>query len=772
MEETYEQISRELSLWKPQKLALRAFSTKFNSFNLSEDLDSIKAATDKDFDTNFPSFTFDMATGSGKTRLMGACLSYLFKNNASRNFFVLSPGEIIYKKLIDEFTVGHPKFVLQGWSDIPQFDLVTGENYEYYHPSQQKTSEDKFTVFVFNIDKFRRRKKKSLKFFSFKETLGSSFGELISKLPDLVLLMDESHHYRAELTKSSIEELHPVLGLEFTATPVYTKNIIYKYSLATAVRDNIVKRIVALVRKNDRSYNEELDELKLRDGLIVHEQTKVWLKEFYTNFNLEPMNPLAFVSTKNIAHGTEIQEKLESLDFENGKYRGKTLFVHSGSEDEQISELLNLENPENTKEIVIHVNKLKEGWDVKNIFTIIPLRASVSTVLTEQTIGRGVRLPYHNVTRDQIEEYPHAFTLNLITFSGKDDNYKEIADKCLKNNIIVKEYNDNESIGDKNLEIIEINPTETKFSIDIPKFTTETITAGKFTTFEIEPSFEKFEKTITEIESIALSDGYKEILGKATQTTIDDHVKFLIQNLMNIDEIEPDDKSEVVKIVEQYLSKASKSKTKKKWEQLLISHGPSIFEEIKNKISHEIRNSFKVKHTFDSKGKYDFHSYSVSKSKDDQLIDKNDSANEKTKFIFKGFKHSIYKENKFDSKQEIWLAKILDDSSEVKKWFRNPSTKNGVGIKYKFGTYYPDFFVETKDVIYVVEVKDSSKLNDFYVIEKAKEAIQWSNKASKITKNKWVYGLIPHDQIKQTDSFDMIKSYFVDVSKLNQSDNV
>ena len=99
MEEIYEQISRELSLWKPQKLALRAFSSKFNSFNLSEDLDAISTATEKKFDTSFPSFTFDMATGSGKTRLMGACLSYLFKKNISKNFFVLAPGETIYRKI-------------------------------------------------------------------------------------------------------------------------------------------------------------------------------------------------------------------------------------------------------------------------------------------------------------------------------------------------------------------------------------------------------------------------------------------------------------------------------------------------------------------------------------------------------------------------------------------------------------------------------------------------------------------------------------------------
>src|SRR4029079_6280344 len=61
--------------------------------------------------------------------------------------------------------------------------------------------------------------------------------------------------------------------------------------------------------------------------------------------------------------------------------------------DENARRLLNIER-DGTTDIVIHVNKLKEGWDVANLFTIVPLRASASDILTEQTLGRGLRLPY------------------------------------------------------------------------------------------------------------------------------------------------------------------------------------------------------------------------------------------------------------------------------------------------------------------------------------------------------------------------------------------
>ena len=59
-----------------------------------------------------------------------------------------------------------------------------------------------------------------------------------------------------------------------------------------------------------------------------------------------------------------------------------------------VERLLKVESPDEPTEIVIHVNMLKEGWDVTNLYTIVPLRAANARILIEQTIGRGLRLPY------------------------------------------------------------------------------------------------------------------------------------------------------------------------------------------------------------------------------------------------------------------------------------------------------------------------------------------------------------------------------------------
>ena len=96
-------------------------------------------------------------------------------------------------------------------------------------------------------------------------------------------------------------------------------------------------------------------------------------------------------------HSREILEQIQSDAFFDGRYKDKVIEINSalrGEESEEATtKLLELEHTDET-EIVIHVNKLKEGWDVTNLYTIVPLRASASDILTEQTLGRGLRLPY------------------------------------------------------------------------------------------------------------------------------------------------------------------------------------------------------------------------------------------------------------------------------------------------------------------------------------------------------------------------------------------
>src|SRR5437667_6685964 len=85
-----------------------------------------------DFEREFPSLCFALATGVGKTRLMGAFISYLHLAHGINNFFVLAPNLTIYNKLIADFTPNTPKYVFTGIAEfaVNAPAIITGDNYE------------------------------------------------------------------------------------------------------------------------------------------------------------------------------------------------------------------------------------------------------------------------------------------------------------------------------------------------------------------------------------------------------------------------------------------------------------------------------------------------------------------------------------------------------------------------------------------------------------------------------------------------------------------
>lgn len=85
-----------------------------------------------DFERDFPSLCFALATGVGKTRLMGAFISYLHAAYGYKHFFVLAPNLTIYDKLIGDFSPNSPKYVFKGIAEFASTppEVITGDNYE------------------------------------------------------------------------------------------------------------------------------------------------------------------------------------------------------------------------------------------------------------------------------------------------------------------------------------------------------------------------------------------------------------------------------------------------------------------------------------------------------------------------------------------------------------------------------------------------------------------------------------------------------------------
>lgn len=467
MDNIVNQIGYAMSLREPQKEALQYLDAISSSCdykrNTLDEIEAIATANCEDKHTikvddnfKFPSFCFDMATGIGKTRLMGAAIYYLYKTKGYKHFFILAPGNTIYDKLRKEANPIHPKYIFKGLeAEMGRPKVYDGENYVRY-PARfvqgeieiEKTSE--IQLFIFNIGKiFNSKTDTTFKFHKYQETLGSSFADVLAKFDDLVICMDEAHRYYAPASMKAISYLKPILGLEFTATPKSHNNVIYSYDLAKGA-GKYLKIPVVMGRTNTGGYSaEDIEEMKIRDGLTLHENRKKVVYQYCLDNNLDYVKPIVLIACKDTEHAKKIRAMIDSDSFNNGRYRGKVIEIHSnmkGEEtEENIRKLLSIESAQNPVEIVLHVYKLKEGWDVNNLFTIIPLNAAKSDILALQTIGRGLRLPFGVITGNEAID-----TLDIVAH----DHYREIVED-IKNSDTFK-YRDLDDRGVEPTKVVEI----------------------------------------------------------------------------------------------------------------------------------------------------------------------------------------------------------------------------------------------------------------------------------------------------------------------------
>jgi type III restriction enzyme len=448
-------IAGRLSLRPPQRRSLEILDRVTEIVPPRKEVDVAAALvtirsefpTVTDFEREFPSVCFALATGVGKTRLMGAFISYLHLAHGINNFFVLAPNLTIYNKLVTDFTPNTPKYVFTGIAefatDAPE--IIAGDNYE----GKAGTLFDQLLrckVNIFNISKINSevRGGKAPRIKRLSEYIGESYFDYLANLKDLALIMDESHRYRASAGIRAINELKPIIGLELTATPfvesskgpIQFKNVIYDYPLGKAMADGFVKEPAVVTQKNFDATQfspPQIEEIKLQDGVRLHENTKVELQTYARQTETPPVKPFMLIIARDTTHASQLMQLIQSEKFFEGRYKDKVIQVDSSKtgaeEDEMIQRLLAVESPEEPTEIVIHVNMLKEGWDVTNLYTIVPLRAANARTLIEQSIGRGLRLPYGKRTGVSTVD-----RLNIVAH----DRFQEIIDEANRPDSVVR----------------------------------------------------------------------------------------------------------------------------------------------------------------------------------------------------------------------------------------------------------------------------------------------------------------------------------------------
>ena len=411
-----ESISAEFDLRAPNKEALR----------------QLVFTLDGDYDPDVMQ-VLNLATGVGKTYLMAAFVEYLRRQGVG-NVVIVTPGKTVQAKTVQNFTPGTPRYITG--AAVPP-EVVTPQDYSAWIARQNGPAQLSFgretpmLAFIFNIqqliapkeaegdthgatqDAMRRKPRR------FDENAGVLF-DYLKALDDLVVIADESHLYGASAVafNAALKELDPAAAIGLTASvDKKTDHVIYEYPLYRAIQDKYVKAPVLAFRKTGYGTDEASEEQQLRDALQLRALKQAYYDSYAASQNRDHMNAVAFVVCSDVEHATQVADLLRTPEYLGRE--SAVLQVDSKHEDELTQRRLDeLDRPESPVLAVVSVNKLKEGWDVKNIAVVVTLRAMASEVLTQQTMGRGLRLPFGRYTGvwqiDQLDIIAHQSFTELL----------------------------------------------------------------------------------------------------------------------------------------------------------------------------------------------------------------------------------------------------------------------------------------------------------------------------------------------------------------------
>ena len=410
-------------------------------------IDKTERVSPSMFSETWRRFVIKMATGSGKTKVLSLLMawSYFHKlyeegSTLARNFLLIAPNIIVLDRLRTDFDgmrIFYQDPILpengyegQNWQD--DFQMTP-------HIQDDVTVVKKYgNLFLTNIHRVfdNNGKPPSLAdedlsdFFLGKKPTGATneskvdLGEIVRDVDELAVFNDEAHHIHDEKMAwfKSIEDIHNRLkqkGLDLsiqidvTATPKHNNGSIFvqtisDYPLVEAIHQNVVKHPVLpdsasrakLVEKKSALFTEKYED-------YIHLGYLEW-KKVYEEHVKVGKKPILFVMTDDTKNCDEVAEYLENTYQD---LKGAVLVIHTknngeisenvtGKSKEELEHLRGqanqIDGADSPYKAIVSVLMLKEGWDVKNVTTIVGLRAyaAQSNILPEQTLGRGLRRMY------------------------------------------------------------------------------------------------------------------------------------------------------------------------------------------------------------------------------------------------------------------------------------------------------------------------------------------------------------------------------------------
>ncbi len=419
--------------------------------------DSSGAISPKMFDEEWRRYVVKMATGSGKTSVMSLVIawSYFHKcyeenSELSRNILFIAPNIIVLDRLRRDFEglrIFHADPVLpdngfegRNWRDDFQMRTHVQDEVRAHPPNGNIFLTNIHRVYVGGDSEPSMEDDDLSDYFLGKRPTGKTtdskadLGRIVRDIDELLIINDEAHHIhdpKMAWFKSILDIRNRLLQkgcalslqVDFTATPKHTNGSIFvqtvaDYPLVEAIYQSVVKRPV-LPDKESRDKLKEFpsDIYSKRYDDYIRLGVEEWRKAAAVHSKMG-RNAVLFLMTDDTKNCDDVGAYLENAYPD--EFGGKVLVIHTKDNSGKISEATstkkaaeelkklrkhagNIDNAESPYRAVVSVLMLREGWDVRNVTTIVGLRAytAEAKILPEQTLGRGIRRMYPAENHDE-----------------------------------------------------------------------------------------------------------------------------------------------------------------------------------------------------------------------------------------------------------------------------------------------------------------------------------------------------------------------------------
>ena len=747
--------------------------------------DSSGVLVDSMFEENWLRLVIKQATGTGKTKVLSLLIAWCYfhkefneNSELSKNFLILAPNTIVLDRL---------KTDIEGLNIFNKDPIIPpnhygGKNWNFYPKVHIQDNIGSISgsgnIFLTNIQRFVSRGTSS----EIEDTLDYFLGEkpvkttsdnkilvkdVVKNLNDIVIFNDEAHHVHDKKLawNKTIENINNnliqkdkklSLQIDVTATPKHQNGNIFiqtiaDYPLVEAIAQNVVKSPI-LPDEASRGKLEEKTSSKFSERYrdYIDLGFTVWEQD-YKNHKKLGKKALLFVMVDDTKNCDDVKEYLENTYpiLKNG-----TFVIHTNKEgriDEGNSsksqkdlkllrELANqVDNNENDIKAVVSVLMLKEGWDVKNVTTVVGLRpfAATSNILPEQALGRGLRRMYFG--EDLTEE------LNVVGTEA----FLDFVESIKSEGVILEKKSMGKDSEPSGPTIIEIDKKKNIHELDIEIPVLSPRISREYKNLE-ELDVNKFEFDSIKLKNFSPEDK-KNILFREI---IDERV---VKEVRMRDDININATSIITFFTKTIMTELRLyggqdilyGKIKiflqdKLFNEKVNLENPNVARNLsETNVRYTIRETFKKyinKLTVVDTGTTEVQNYIKVSNQKTFSVPKTDA--------YLPARKSIFNKIVGDSNFELVFAGFLDAAVDVKKFIKNYIQLNFkmayINSEGGISNYYPDFVIHLNDNSrYIVETKGAENLDDPRKIERLK---QWCEDATNSTGNSYEYLYVKQEE--------------------------